>query len=98
MKFRRYGNIVSFVFGLLYSIQIPSPTYKCIGGYIFEKSISTNMISNASTKLFMITFPSKLRVRPSASNINVVIVDPDVINSRIAKPIGANTTKHAGPR
>ena len=56
------------------------------------------MISHASTKSFMITFASKLRVRASTSNIDVVIVDPDFINSRIAKAIGANTAKHGGPQ
>ena len=46
----------------------------------------------------MITFASKLHVRASTSNIDVVIVDPDFINSRIAKAIGANTANHAGPQ
>ena len=55
------------------------------------------MISHASTKSFMITFASKLRVRTSTSNIDVVI-DPDFFNSRIAKTIGANTAMHAGPQ
>lgn len=56
------------------------------------------MISHASTKSFMITFASKLRVRASTSNIDVIIVDPDFINSRIANTIGANTAKRAGPQ
>ncbi|KIJ93496.1 hypothetical protein K443DRAFT_397078 [Laccaria amethystina LaAM-08-1] len=56
------------------------------------------MISHASTKWFMITFASKLRVRDSMSNIDIVIVDPDSINSHIAKTIGANTAKHVGPQ
>jgi len=71
---------------------------KCIVGYISERNSPTNMISHASTKSFMITFASKLRVRASTSNIDVVIVDPDFINSRIAKAIGANTAKHGGPQ
>jgi hypothetical protein len=46
----------------------------------------------------MITFASKLRVRDSMFNIDIVIVDPDFINSHIAKTIGANTAKQAGPQ
>ncbi|EDR02393.1 uncharacterized protein LACBIDRAFT_309723 [Laccaria bicolor S238N-H82] len=70
----------------------------CIVGSISERNSPSNMISHASTKSFMITFASKLRVRASTSNIDVVIVDPDFINSGIAKKIGANTAQHAGPQ
>ena len=56
------------------------------------------MISYASVKLFIISLASKLRVRASTSNIDVVIVDPDFINSRIAKTIGANSAKRGGPQ
>ena len=56
------------------------------------------MVSHASTKSFMITFASKVRVHASTSDIDVVIADPDFINSRIEKTIGANTAKHAGPQ
>ena len=39
---------------------------------------------------------SKLRVSASTSNIAVVLVDPDFINSRNAMTIGKNSAKHAG--
>ncbi|EDR05319.1 uncharacterized protein LACBIDRAFT_303130 [Laccaria bicolor S238N-H82] len=67
----------------------------CIIGYISERNSPPDMISLASTKSFMTIFSSKLHVRASTSNIDVV--DPEFINSRIAKTIGANATNHAGP-
>ena len=66
---------------------------------ISERNSPYNMVSHASTRSFMITFASKLRIRASTSNnIDVVIADPNFINSRIEKTIGANTAKHAGPQ
>ncbi|EAU86386.2 hypothetical protein CC1G_05380 [Coprinopsis cinerea okayama7 len=69
----------------------------CIVGSVAGMFGPANMISYASTKAFINTFSSSLRILASASNVDVVTVEPGFIDTRMTQKMrGQGSTVPGG--
>lgn len=90
MKPRRYGTIVSFVLAMGPRSDNPP---QCVVGSVAGLFNPANMIAYSSTKAFINTFASSLRILALEHNIEVITVAPGFIDTRMtAKMRGQGST------